>query len=209
MNRQLQARLTGALLLLTLAVIFLPMIFTAKGLSPITPQAAVRIDLDDAPAPGTELLDTEDEEQWQFWQRSEKLRQNLEDSTQVQDFLLSEEALAAMRGKITDAHPNDLEGTAFSTDGIPVAWAVQVGSFRNKDNALSLQATLDNHPYLKDEGHGATLSSQLNDAGEAIYRVAVGPFLDRRTAEKVQIVLARDKMSSNAVIRQFSLAAKR
>lgn len=209
MNRQLQTRLTGALLLVTLAVIFLPMIFTADGLTPITPQVAVRIDLDDDPRPNAELLTTQGQEKWQFWQRSEQLRQNLEHSTQVQDFLLPDAGVAVKRGASTDASSSNLDDTAYDDDGVPVAWAVQVGSFNNKVNAVKLKETLDNNSYLKGEGHGSTLARQLNDNGETMYRVAVGPFLDRRTAEKVKQVLEHDTVELEAVIQRFSMVGDR
>ena len=207
-TKQLQARLIGALLLLTLAAIFFPVIFTADGLAPVEPEAAVRIDLGARIEPVSPPIDTKDKTKWQFWQRAEQQRRQLDASTQVQDFLIPEDAMSAgVPGGGTKANAQvNLDGVTFDESGVPVSWAVQAGSFANKANAEALKETLDNHPYLKEEGHGSALARLRNEDRQTIYRVAIGPFLDRRTAEKVQAVLIRDQLVPDATIRHFSMA---
>jgi DedD protein len=63
-------------------------------------------------------------------------------------------------------------------------WAVQLGSFSNKDNAERLAAG------LRDQGFAAFLSQGSNDAG-TLQRVRVGPQKDRDSAEAVAAQLAK------------------
>ncbi len=60
-----------------------------------------------------------------------------------------------------------------STTGM---WAVQLGSFSNKDNAEKLAAD------LRKQGYAAFLSQLQTDAGQ-LHRVRIGPQKDRESAE--------------------------
>ena len=55
-------------------------------------------------------------------------------------------------------------------------WAVQLGSFSNKDNAEKLAAD------LRKQGYAAFLSQLQTDAGQ-LHRVRIGPQKDRESAE--------------------------
>ena len=68
--------------------------------------------------------------------------------------------------------PSNPEPVA-STTGM---WAVQLGSFSNKENAERLAAD------LRKQGYAAFLS-QLNTADGALHRVRIGPQKDRESAE--------------------------
>ena len=73
--------------------------------------------------------------------------------------------------KVTDTSPSGM-------------WAVQLGSFSNKDNAERLAAG------LRDQGFAAFLS-QLPTEGGQLQRVRVGPQKDRDSAEAVAGQLAK------------------
>ena len=64
---------------------------------------------------------------------------------------------------------------AASTTGM---WAVQMGSFSNRQNAEKLAAT------LKKQGYLAFLSRLETDSGQ-LHRVRIGPQKDRESAEKM------------------------
>jgi DedD protein len=66
-----------------------------------------------------------------------------------------------------------VEQAAASTTGM---WAVQLGSFSNKDNAEKLAAD------LRKQGYAAFLS-QLNTDSGPLHRVRIGPQKDRESAE--------------------------
>ena len=67
------------------------------------------------------------------------------------------------------------EDPAASTTGM---WAVQMGSFSNRQNAEKLAAT------LKKQGYLAFLSQLETDTGQ-LHRVRIGPQKDRASAEKM------------------------
>ncbi len=64
-------------------------------------------------------------------------------------------------------------------------WAVQLGSFSNKDNAERLASA------LRDKGYAAFLS-RLQGADGALHRVRVGPQKDRDSAEAMAARLASE-----------------
>jgi DedD protein len=63
-------------------------------------------------------------------------------------------------------------------------WAVQLGSFSNKDNADKLAAD------LRKQGYAAFLSQLKTDAGQ-LHRVRIGPQKDREGAEAMAARLAK------------------
>jgi DedD protein len=72
------------------------------------------------------------------------------------------------------------------------AWAVQLGSFGNRDNAEKLQRE------LKTQGFSVYTSSQ--GLGPALrYRVRVGPLADRESAERIAAKLKALKYASSIV----------
>ncbi len=70
---------------------------------------------------------------------------------------------------------------AASTTGM---WAVQLGSFSNKDNAEKLAAD------LRKQGYAAFLSQLSTDQGQ-LHRVRIGPQKDRASAEAMASRLAK------------------
>lgn len=68
-----------------------------------------------------------------------------------------------------------------STTGM---WAVQLGSFSNKENAETLAAS------LRKQGYAAFLSQLQTDAGQ-LHRVRIGPQKDRESAEAMAVRLLK------------------
>lgn len=68
-----------------------------------------------------------------------------------------------------------------STTGM---WAVQLGSFSNKQNAEKLAAD------LRKQGYAAFLSQLQTDAG-SLHRVRIGPQKDRKSAEEMAARLSK------------------
>ena len=75
-----------------------------------------------------------------------------------------------------------IEQAAASTTGM---WAVQLGSFSNKDNAEKLAAD------LRKQGYAAFLSQLTTNSGELRHRVRIGPQKDREGAEEMARRLSR------------------
>jgi DedD protein len=79
--------------------------------------------------------------------------------------------------------------TAESATGM---WAVQLGSFSNQENAERLAAD------LRKQGYAAFLSRLVTDSG-ALHRVRIGPQKDRESAEAVAAQLAKSGHSGQVV----------
>lgn len=185
-------RIVGAIVLVALAVIFIPMLlpghrdigFTNGG-SAIPPKPAelenlkvlelekpqpvpltreiVRTPIDE-PSPATPAADIE--------------------STSEEEAPLQEETKPAL----STTQP---EQPAAST---PKAWAVQVGSFTQRDNAIRLRDKLRNKEYM-------AFVEQISSADKTFYRVRVGPEVSRDKAVALQKELqTKMKLQDSAVV---------
>ncbi len=72
-------------------------------------------------------------------------------------------------------------------------WAVQIGSFSNKANADRLAAG------LREKGYAAFLSQVKTDNGGELHRVRIGPQKDRASAEAVASKLEADNVDGRVV----------
>lgn len=78
------------------------------------------------------------------------------------------------------------------TESATGMWAVQIGSFSSKENADRLAAG------LREKGYAAFLSQVRTGAGE-LHRVRIGPQKDRDSAEAVALRLAADDVDGQVV----------
>jgi len=77
---------------------------------------------------------------------------------------------------------------------VPKAWAVQVGSFTQRDNAMKLRDKLRAKGYK-------SFVEQITSAGKTFYRVRVGPVVTRDNAEALQKELqTKQKMQDSRVV---------
>jgi DedD protein len=83
--------------------------------------------------------------------------------------------------------------TTTAATTLPSAWVVQIASLSNKANAEALVA------QLRTKGYRASLS-----AGNNVWRVVIGPELDRAVAENTRAkVLADDSLKMDAIIMPY------
>jgi cell division septation protein DedD len=87
------------------------------------------------------------------------------------------------------AQPQPEAPAASSTTGM---WAVQLGSFSNKDNAEKLAAD------LRKQGYAAFLSQLTTDKG-TLHRVRIGPQKDRAAAEAMAARLLKVDIKGQVV----------
>ena len=170
MDSTLKYRIVGASVLLSLAVIFIPMILDGSGKESIT-----QIDMEIPPEP---VLVFSDE---------------LEDQLQKP---APEHSTAGQQVKEThpDADPanNVVPEVVVSAKTQPelLSWVVQVGAFSDKPKALAMQK------QLIDAGYDALVEIGSNQ-GKDYFRVKVGPVISQDEATKIRDSL-RNKMKLNA-----------
>ena len=219
MNEHTRNRLIGGVILVSLAAIFLPMLLDGEGLErrevPRMPVGELR----SAPADG--VIDPAKED-WAFVEEARRQRDRAEpldgrpvhvpvpDDSGSGDGREADPVTAESAGDPESAADSGDEsapvsGTgldaALGVDGMPLAWSVQLATFAVADNARKLRER------LLDDGYEA----YLIPAGEAdgtLYRVAVGPRLDRNAALRLETELEQ-RYELDGLVVQFSLAGLR
>jgi len=186
MERRLKERLTGAAVLLMLAVIFIPMILdnsvdtdTSIHASNIPPGPEVEFSSRISPLQETDLA---------IESLPEEIGVIKEEVTDLLDELPAVLAGEAPRTEIPvepKVSPAPVVGKT-ETEAMGVsAWAVQLGSFSNEANANALNKKLRNAAY-------PSFVEPLRQAsGKMAYRVRVGPELLRSDAEALKEKLDR------------------
>lgn len=184
-------RIVGAIVLVALAVIFIPMLlpghrdigFTDNG-SPIPPKPAELENLkvlelekpQPAPMP-REIVRTPIDE------RSPATPAVEVEAPSTDKTPLPEETIPA---------PAASQATQPATT--PKAWAVQVGSFTQRDNAMRLR------DQLRSKGYKAFVE-QITSADKTFYRVRVGPEVSRDKAVALQKELqSKMKLQGSTVV---------
>lgn len=194
-DQGLKERLTGAIVLVVLGVLFIPLFLDGPDRSPeasesralILPAAQDRAGRDAAP------------------QTSAKKPEDQPGSNRAADVAKAETAAAASTGseqidtagagKAKVAEPEDdkrVPSPAAATENVLNAWAVQVGSFASQDNAERLSQE------LKSRGYRAFVT-RLSTSGQTMFRVRVGPEQERERAEDLARRLKKDGHRANVV----------
>jgi DedD protein len=153
MDEQTRYRVTGSLFLLALAIICLPMLFDGEGipsvgLAPLpAPPPAPKVEPLEQIAPASD-----------YAERVETLRDQVDDD-----------------GFDVETQTRFGEPVLSEPSADTSAWAVQVASFVDQDNARKFRAR------LREQGFEAFISTTKADA-ELHHRVAVGPLLNQADA---------------------------
>lgn len=186
LDKGFKQRIVGALVLIALAVIFLPMLLSRQEepvrdveidapSMPVAPPAA-QIEIERVDVPVAQLLPDEPvplEEQ----------------AAQVQSEPLvnapAAEPAAPSPAQAPAATPQRLDA-----DILPVSWSIQLASLSSSENAQKLQKELRNQGY----------NAYIRNA-EGMNRVFVGPVIERAEANRLRDQLNRQKKLSGFVVR--------
>lgn len=201
MNDQLKQRLVGAVVLVSLAVIFIPMILPGGGedssslvSKKVPPEPDYRFPAPKKPpkapsignVPIVPIGDSKDTSN-----SSTKDKKPGENNTaSVPD--KSQEKKPATRTELPKVIANTKQQPVTSADiksGQTTGWIVQVGSFSSEPHAIALRDKLRKMGY-------ACFVEAVKSKGGMIYRVRVGPELTRDSAEKL-----RNRLASKAKVK--------
>ena len=195
MEHRFKQRLTGAVVLVALGVIFLPMLLSgpveqtrvdieldmpAAPETPAMPELPTAGDLD-APEPGSDLADQPAPRDTTAVPEGAPAPTppQVETAPDAGAEPTAEPATEPATEPEADTEPAPRSETATAASG----FFVQVGAFGSRDNARRLAAT------LRDDGFEVHLRE--GSAAEALsHRVQVGPYPDRNTAEREAQALA-------------------
>lgn len=159
MNDGLRQRIIGALVLLVLALIFLPMVFNFKGIRDIQRESRI------PPAPQIEPVTV-----------PEPVRPaRATASKPIKETYQFEESRAEQEEATGDSTEQPTVKPGLNDQGLPLGWVIQVGSFRERDKAEALESKL-----LKDDYRAYIREARRS--GQVLYRVYVGPSIDKTQA---------------------------
>lgn len=209
MQQSTKQRIVGTIVLLALALIFLPIIFDGQGSyeTPISsripdpPEIAILpepvqsrpvIVADSLPEPENEdnEADREDIEPASVSAADARPGDEQEDST-ASDSADTESDLAAV---ITSEPVYQRDPPGLGVDGLPQGWSVRLGSFADAANAQNLTQR------LLDAGYRAYTRTIQSGQGE-LTGVYVGPWVDRSTVAQYQQELQQQFQLAGIVVR--------
>lgn len=189
LDKRLKQRMIGALVLLALAVIFLPMLFTREDEvrqvvveAPPMPKAppAPRVEVEPVAVPEPVILPEEPPP-----------------STAVASTPAVPAASTSPRDKTQAANPAPppaqakvAEASRLDANSLPASWSIQLASLSNSANAQALQKT------LRSQGYNAYIRHV-----DGMNRVYVGPVIERSEANRLRDQLKRQHNLSGFVVR--------
>ncbi|WP_455843098.1 SPOR domain-containing protein [Lelliottia jeotgali] len=208
----MKQRMVGALVLVALAVIFLPMLFTRED-----EMRQVRVEAPQAPAmpslpevkvepvavPEPQPLPQEaqqapvvvNESSAPVATPSQPITPSPQTQAQIQPKPQASAPASASKAQVQPATTPAPAATAtapskIDVNGLPVSWSIQLASLSNRAGAESLQKT------LRSQGYNAYIRS----AG-GMNRVYVGPLIERAEAERLRDAINRQQKLKGFVIR--------
>lgn len=178
---RIKQRLVGAAVLTALAVIFVPVLFNlqpprpldqATEIPPAPEVAPVEIQQPIVPEVDNEVPDSGDI----FSNAAEEkiLEDALPESSTVSDKPVKEKEVPEESVEQMTSLPKDEPKLADS--GLPEAWVIQIASYRQQAAAVKQVSRLQEAGYK-------AFSRQGSAGGMEVYRVFVGPFVSRKSAE--------------------------
>ncbi|MHB0844329.1 SPOR domain-containing protein [Stutzerimonas nitrititolerans] len=190
MDRGLIQRMVGALVLIALAVIFVPMLFNREDDArrvevdaPAMPQTPAMPDVEvqpvEVPEPAAEP----------FPEEFEIIEEGPETEAQVPAEPITAPPVVAEPTPTPPAERPEPE-QRLDAANLPVSWSVQLASLSNRESAEALTAK------LRSQGYNAYVRTF-----EGMNRVFVGPLVERSEANRLRDVLERQQKLKGFVVR--------
>lgn len=188
LDKGLKQRMVGALVLIALAVIFLPMLLTRQderaSVEVEVPTAPVSPGMPDAVAPPVDVPVVSEP----VPSDPEPLAEN--DPQPVEPVQAVSPPVAAQPVVAPPKPPQAKPETRLDEASLPVSWSVQLASLSSRPNAENLQKT------LRSQGYNAYIRHV-----EGMNRVFVGPVIERKEADRLRDQLSRQQKLNGIVVR--------
>ncbi|WP_296248151.1 SPOR domain-containing protein [Pseudomonas sp. UBA4194] len=196
-------RMIGALVLIALAVVFLPMLFTRQDEMrqvqvdpPAAPQApaAPEVKVEPVPVPEPQVLPQEpvptDAEIAQQSQAPSQPIQPIQPAPATKKPVETVQPSAPVAAAKVPPVAKPDTASKIDPNGLPVSWSVQLASLSNRAGADNLQKS------LRAQGYNAYVRS-----ADSKNRVFVGPLVERAEAERLRDVINRQQNLKGFVVR--------
>lgn len=196
-DRGLMQRIVGALVLVALAVIFVPMLFNREDASqqvavdapamPATPAAPV-VETEPVAVPEPEPFpeDFEIVEEGPATE-AEAPAAPIDPAPAAVEPVPPAESTAKQAPTAASPAPSE---PRLDTSNLPVSWSVQLASLSSRENADKLQQT------LRSQGYNAYIRT-----ADGMNRVFVGPLVERAEANRLRDTLQRQQKLNGFVVR--------
>ena len=199
LDKVYKQRMVGALVLVALAVIFLPMLFSREDEqrqiqvdAPAAPQMPVmpEVKVEPVPVPEPQAIAQEPappEQEVVVQQPSAPVAPPV-----VKPVVAAPKPPAVTPAQAVAQAPAKLDTMQKRLDpnGLPISWSVQLVSLSNRASADSLQKTLRNQGY----------NAYVRSSG-GMNRVFVGPLLERAEADRLRDLLGKQQNLKGFVVR--------
>ena len=205
LDKVFKQRMVGALVLIALAVIFLPMLFSRQDEqrqvqvdAPTAPQAPVmpQVQVEPVPVPESQVIEQEPELPVEQAVVAAPKPAPAPAPAPVAP-VVSKPVAPAKPPAVTPAQtvaqpPAKLDTTQKRVDpnGLPISWSIQLVSLSNRASADNLQKTLRNQGY----------NAYVRSSG-GMNRVFVGPLLERAEADRMRDILDKQQNLKGFVVR--------
>lgn len=211
LDKGLKQRIVGAVVLLALAVIFLPMLFTREDElrqvhveAPPMPQAPAMpsTELEDVQVPEPQVLPDEPVPPLDANGGVAQVpttppaaptpsQASRQQSAPAPAQPVAAPPVAQAQPQVAPAQPAaKVEEKRLDPNGLPVSWSIQLASLSNRASAENLQKSLRN------QGYNAYIRS-----ADGMNRVFVGPVIERAEAERLRDSLSRQQKLNGFVVR--------
>lgn len=208
LNSAYKQRMVGALVLVALAVIFLPMLFSRQDEerqvtveAPAAPQASVQpqVQVEPVIVPEPQSLPQEpvptDEELAAQSAPVAPVVQSVPVVKPVAPVVAAKPVAPAPAPKPVAPQPAnpgkpEVAQNRIDTNGLPISWSVQVASLGSREGAEALQKK------LRSEGYNAYIRS-----ADGKNRIFVGPLIERAEADRLRDLLSRKQNLNGLVVR--------
>lgn len=207
MNDILKQRLVGALILVALGVVFWPIIFVEPGSQPDAEQARIppRPEVDTTPIeppdqvglrPSTEVLARSREETVEPAPVPEPVQlPNEVTESQPQEQVAEVESVAPPAPKKqSPTRSEPPEKLALDSQGVPIAWILQVASVSDAEKAEELRQRLQ-------QKDAKAYTRKIKRNGKYLYRVYIGPKFERAPLDKMRPEVDREFGVTSMVVR--------
>lgn len=174
MESKLRQRVTGAIVLIALAIIILPMLFDGNS----EDRERLMTQIPEPPVIALRELSVDDISS----------RMAAMESASREGF---PKVLSDPRDYAKTTKPEEF---ALDANGLPVSWSLQLGSFSDYKNALALRETMRNAEYR-------TYIIQAQTDGGETYRVFIGPMVQRAELSSIADEIARDFEIQGQIVR--------
>jgi DedD protein len=182
---QLKQRIVGAIVLVALGVIFIPIILERDepGISgsniPVMPKELERLSEREMPVPPEQP------------EKPATTRQPVDEQTPAD---MAENAAVVESKDVSQSTPAKATTTPDKTSKTPArAWVVQVASFSDRKKALALRDRLRKSKYI-------AFVESLSTSNSTLYRVRVGPVVKRSEAEVLQKKIIKEFKLKDALV---------